>query len=185
MSEAQDRTAAAPNVAAPGFSQQWKWLSWVLVVLVVGAALVIGVVDQTEQLSPAERSSAIARTIRCPQCRGQSVAESNVSIARQIRADIAQRVDSGETDEQIQQAYVDIFDDESILLTPSSTGFASLVWIVPVVTGAVAALALAFAFHRWRDGMAAVNSSSTTQSSDADRALVEQARAEQTRGQQS
>ena len=52
-------------------------------------------------LTDAERANAVARTIRCPQCRIESVAESNVGIAREIRADIARRIDAGETDDQI------------------------------------------------------------------------------------
>lgn len=156
-----------------GFARQWQWLSWVLVGLILVTGLIIGVVDQDEQLSPSERSAAIARTIRCPQCRGQSVAESNVTVARQIRADIAIRVDEGQSDAEIQQAYVDIFDDESILLTPSASGFSSLVWIVPIIAGAIAALALGLAFYRWRG---APSDESGDEIIDADRQLVEEAR---------
>ena len=70
------------------FSNQWKWLSWVLVGIVVVAALVYGTLDERHEPTAAERVSEVARTIRCPQCRGQSVAESNVAVAREIRADI-------------------------------------------------------------------------------------------------
>ena len=159
------------------FGAQWRWLSWVLMAIVAVAVLVIAATGDQGPQSDGERVSELAATIRCPQCRGQSVAESNVTVARQIRADIAERVDRGETDEQIQQAYVDIFKDESILLTPSGEGFSSLVWIVPVIAAALGTLALGLAFARWRGAFAGGGATRRTdESSDADRKLVAKAR---------
>lgn len=146
-----------------------RWLSWVLALIVVAAGLAFGVVDNEVEPTPAERVSQVASTIRCPQCLGQSVSESNAAVARQIRADIRIRIDRGESDEQIQQAYIDQFDDPSIVLRPSGEGFVSLVWIIPVVAAGLGAVALAFAFAQWRSEAAALADLAT----DEDRALIE------------
>ena len=151
---------------ATGFKAQWRWLSWVLVTLVVLTALIIGTTDDGGPRSDGERMSQLAATIRCPQCRGQSVAESNVTIAREIRGDIRNRISAGESDDEIRQVYIDRY-GRSIVLTPDSGGFTGLVWIVPVVAAALATAAIALAFRRWRLEAEAIASAT-----DEDRELV-------------
>lgn len=150
-----------------GFSAQWRWLSWALMVIVASAALAVGAFADTAPKTEGERVSQLASTIRCPQCRGQSVAESDVVIAREIRADIRTRIAAGESDDSIRQDYIQRY-GRSIVLTPDGTGLTGLVWIVPVVATGLAAAAIALAFARWRVEAAAVD-----QATDEDRALVE------------
>jgi len=160
-------------MASTGFQAQWRWLSWVLMVIVGGAALIVGVAGDTGPQSDGERMTQLASTIRCPQCRGQSVAESDVAIAREIRADIRNRISAGETDDQIRQAYIDRY-DRSIVLTPDSGGFTGLVWIVPVVAAAIALAAIGLAFKRWGS-----ESATLEVPTDEDRALVAKLRGRQ------
>lgn len=138
-----------------GFRSQWRWLSWTLMIIVGVAALVIGAAADRGPQSDGERVSQLAATIRCPQCRGQSVAESNVAIAREIRADIRNRISDGETDDQIRQVYIERF-GRSVVLTPDSGGLTGLVWIVPVVATGLALAAIALAFQRWQAEAAAM-----------------------------
>lgn len=154
------------------FGAQWRWLSWVLMAIVTVAALVFGTLDARVVESDGERVASISATIRCPQCRGQSVAESNVTIAREIRADIRLRIAEGQSDDEIRQAYIDRF-GRSVVLTPDAGGFTGLVWIIPVVAAAAAIAAVAFAFARWRNEALADGDDDGATASDADRALVE------------
>lgn len=124
-------------------------LGWGMALVALAVLLTYGSLDGGDTLSDAERAAAIARSLRCPQCAGESVAESNVSVAREIRADIARRVDAGQSDAEIRDAYAVLY-GESILLTPPARGFGSLVWIIPAIVGLTAAAGLAFAFRRWR-----------------------------------
>ena len=158
----------APGTAS--FTRQWRWLSWVLMVIIAGAALLVGAVGDSGPETDGERVSQLASTIRCPQCRGQSVAESNVTIAREIRADIRERVAAGETDDQIRQVYIDRF-GRSVVLTPDADGFTGLVWIVPVVAAALGLAAVGLAFQRWR-----AEAAQLAAATDEDRELVEQLR---------
>ena len=154
------------------FAAQWRWLSWALMAIIAVAVLVIASTGNEGPQSDGERVSELASTIRCPQCRGQSVAESNVTIAREIRADIRTRVAAGESDDEIRQVYIDRF-GRSVVLTPDATGFTGLVWIVPVVAAGLALAAVALAFQRWRAEAAEIDAAT-----DEDRELVAQLRAE-------
>jgi len=136
---------------------------WIVLALVVVAALAFGSgAGRGRTLD--DRVQAVARTIKCPQCSDQSAATSEAPTAVAIRADIARRLARGQTGDEIRDYYGSRY-EESILLNPSSSGTASLVWILPVVALVGAFGGLAFAFRRWK-------AASTGEVSDDDRQLV-------------
>ena len=132
MTDATADLAAPSGVGSQARSARLRLVSWVLLGVVVAVTLGYGALDDGGTRSNAERAAALAQTIACPQCSGQAVGESDVAIAREIRADIARRVERGETDDAIRQVYADRYGDW-VLLTPSSSGVTGLVWVVPVV----------------------------------------------------
>ena len=144
--------------------RRWSWLAIVALVLV---ALVRNAVDDGPPRTIDERVQAIAATLKCPVCRSQSVADSEVAAARAIRADIERRVEVGEDDDAIRSAIAAAYGDE-VQLTPSGSGFAGLVWIVPVIALVLALAGVGAAFARWRHGAPA-------SATDADQALVDEA----------
>jgi len=81
-------------------------------------------------------------------CDGQSVAESDTVVARNIRQQIARRVDEGRSDEMIIAELEAVFPGNDY--TPAASGLSSLVWILPVVAGAGALAGLFVVFRRWR-----------------------------------
>lgn len=124
-----------------------RWLPWVLMGIALAAALAVGIVDADDPPTAAERATALARTIRCPQCQGETAAESNVAIAAAIRADIRERVDQGQSDAEIRQVYADLYGD-SVLLTPPGEGFGSVLWVIPIVAVVVGAAVLGIAWRQ-------------------------------------
>ena len=123
-------------------------LSYGLMAVVLVGALVLG----TRSDGPADaldRAQALEQTIKCPTCRGQSVAESDAAASKAIRSDIARRIADGQSDRDIRDYYAAKY-GEDILLRPTSSGLAGLVWVLPVAIGVVAASGLGFAFWRWR-----------------------------------
>lgn len=141
--------------------------SWGLLAVVVVVALGVSVVG-SEPPTPAERTRSIASQFACPVCDGQSVTNSDAAIANQIEIVIAEQVEAGRTDDQILSFLVNAY-GRQYLLTPSASGAASLVWVLPVVAVVFAFAALAYAFWRWRPADA-------SEVTDADRVLVERAR---------
>ncbi len=139
-------------------------------VAVVTAALVIGASSGDGDPSPAARTRRLAAGLRCPVCQGLSVADSPSSTARAISADIRRRVEAGESDGQIRQAYVERY-GEWVLLEPAGAGLGAVVWALPIAALVLAGGGLALAFRRWRRDIPGPPS-------DEDRELVERARAD-------
>ena len=145
-----------------------RW-SWALMGLVLAGALAVGIRPDDTPRTPEERVFAIASGYKCPTCRSQSVADSEAPSAKAIKAEIARRLEAGESEQDIRDYLVGRFGEE-VVLTPSSSGFTGLVWVIPVVAFAAAAAGLGFAFRRWRRD-------EPLEASEADRERVADARA--------
>jgi cytochrome c-type biogenesis protein CcmH len=130
-----------------------RLLAWAGVLVVALGALAIGARDDGQARTPASRADHIAAELRCPVCEGLSVLDSDATTSRSIRQDIARRIDAGQTDGEIRQAYVDRY-GEWILLRPRGRGLGTVVWVVPVAATAAGLGALAHALARWRRRLA-------------------------------
>lgn len=127
-------------------SPQWPAAAFLLALAVVAAAGVVSVLSGLEQPQDLEaRARAIARELTCPVCQGQSVAESNSVVARQMRAEIGQMLEQGRTREEILSHYVDLY-GTWILGRPPARGPYVLLWGMPLA--ALAAGAAAFLGRR-------------------------------------
>lgn len=136
---------------------------WALLGLVVIVALAVGARAPGERTAD-ERLRSIGGDVRCPTCAGQAVATSDAPAADAIRSQIRADIEAGRSDDAIRNRLTDSYGDD-ILLTPPRSGFAALVWVVPVAAVVVAFGGLALAFRRWeRDEPAGPSS--------RDRALV-------------
>ena len=148
-------------------SARFRRVSWVVIASVVLISLVRGSIDDGPPRTTEEQVQVIASTMKCPICGGQSVADSDVAASRAIRLEIASLVEEGRSSSEVRSAISDAY-GERVQLIPPSSGFAGLVWILPVVAMIVALGALSAAFARWRRAPVSA-------ATDEDRALVEQA----------
>ena len=124
-------------------------VAWIALAVVVLVAVLVAVMGGDDSPSTkADRADAIAHGVRCPTCRGQSVAESAAPAAQAIRLEIRRRIDDGQSREQI-ETYLQTRYGSDILLTPPRSGIGGLVWVLPVVAIVTAAGGLALALQRW------------------------------------
>ena len=126
-----------------------RWGPWIALGIVVAVAVAV-VLWPSGSPSSAARAHDLEAELKCPECQGLSVADSQAPTSRAIRTDIQRRIARGQSDEQIRQAYVDRY-GETILLTPQDSGVSLLVWILPVVVLAMGATGIIFALRRNRD----------------------------------
>jgi cytochrome c-type biogenesis protein CcmH len=144
-----------------------KWGAWIALCAMVAVVLAI-LVWPGGSPSAAERAQSLESELKCPECQGLSVADSQAPTSRAIRTDITKRIADGQSDEHIRQAYIDRY-GESILLAPRSSGISLLVWVLPVLVLSLGATGIAFALARSRRDV-------RLHATAADESLVERAR---------
>ena len=125
-------------------------VGWFIVFAVFAAFMAVGVQRDSSPATPQERVEAVSRRLACPTCDGESVAESRGTASQAIRQEISRLVAQGQmTDDEIVASIDDSY-AESLRLTPGSSGLESLIWVLPIFAGVVAAAGLVVAFSRWR-----------------------------------
>ena len=138
---------------------------WAAAAAVAAGAYLYGAVAPGPPRTNADRAHALARGFACPVCAGQSVAESDVPVAREIRRQIGIWVDEGRSDGYIRDELVAAYDID-IDYNPSGAGLTGLVWILPVAAGVGTAGVLVVMFHRRRTAAATAEPAETADEPD-------------------
>ncbi len=141
-------------MSAPDKGGLRAWAPWIAMAVVVVVALAIGTFARSEP-TPEERAQNLAETIRCPSCKSQSVASSDTPSSQGVRQLIKERIEAGDSDEQIRDFVASRYSRE-ILLDPSGSGFGTLVWALPVIMVIAALAGLVYRFRDYRPGGRAV-----------------------------
>lgn len=144
-----------------------RWLPLALLAGVLVVALAVAARPEVDRSQEA-RVERIAREVRCPTCRGLSVAESDAEAATAVKVFIRDRLQQGASDAQVKAELQQRF-GTGILLRPPASGLSGLVWALPVAALVAAAAGLGYAFWRWR-------AQGRLTATDDDIVLVERAR---------
>jgi cytochrome c-type biogenesis protein CcmH len=94
------------------------------------------------------RTSAVAATLRCPVCQGESIQESPSALAQQMRAVVRDRLRAGETPDQVKDYFVSRY-GEWILLEPRMTGLNVALYVLPVMLVVGGLILVVFLVRRW------------------------------------
>ena len=102
----------------------------VLLLLVVSGATFA--VDPTTMPTPElqQRYEEITHGLRCMQCMNNSIADSPVGLASDLRRDVKEMLLAGKTDAEIREYMVQRYGNV-ILFTPPVSGSSLWVWVLP------------------------------------------------------
>lgn len=95
------------------------------------------------------QAKALMATIRCVECQGQSVADSDAPIAGSMRALIRERIGEGETPDAVRAWLIDRYGDY-ITYDPPLNGLTWPLWLAPVALLGGGALIARSSFRRKR-----------------------------------
>jgi cytochrome c-type biogenesis protein CcmH len=91
-------------------------------------------IDPVEMEDPAlqKRYLELSHELRCMQCQNQSIADSPVSLAGDLRREVRDLLIAGKTDDEIRQFMVDRYGD-FILFRPRVSARTAWLWAAPFV----------------------------------------------------
>jgi cytochrome c-type biogenesis protein CcmH len=118
-----------------------KALLAILALLIGAYALAIDTAPAFEDPAQQKRYDRIVRELRCVQCRSESIADSNVSLAADLRRQVRELMAAGKSDQEIFQYMTDRY-GEYVLFKPRMSPRTILLWGAPILL-LVAGLAVA------------------------------------------
>ncbi|WP_203070724.1 cytochrome c-type biogenesis protein [Falsiroseomonas ponticola] len=110
-----------------------KTLFLLLALLLPGAAhATTNPADMLRDPAQEERARALGREIRCMVCQNQSIEDSEVALARDLRLIVRERIVAGDTDAQVRDFLHARYGD-FVLLRPPFTWSTAALWLTPVL----------------------------------------------------
>jgi cytochrome c-type biogenesis protein CcmH len=101
-------------------------------VLLLGVAIPSAAFDIESMPTPEmqRRYDGLTHELRCMQCQNQSIADSPVGLAEDLRRDVREQIIAGKTDAQIRDSMVARYGN-IILFRPPFTPSTAWVWVLP------------------------------------------------------
>ena len=88
-----------------------------------------------------ERYENINRELRCLVCQNQTIADSNATLAQDLRREVRDMIAAGQTDAQIREIMIERYGD-FVLYRPRMTAGNLLLWAAPVLLLVIGAIVL-------------------------------------------
>lgn len=107
-----------------------------------GNALAIDAEDAFDDPVLQERYEKINRELRCLVCQNQTIADSNATLAQDLRREVRDMIAAGQTDDQIRDFMIERYGD-FVLYRPRMTAGNFLLWAAPVLLLVIGAFVLA------------------------------------------
>jgi cytochrome c-type biogenesis protein CcmH len=104
-----------------------------------------------------QRFDALTHEFRCMQCQNQSIADSAVGLASDLRRDVREQIIAGKSDAEIRASMVARYGNV-ILFRPPFEKSTAWVWVLPILLLLVGVY-VAFRVVRQRAGMVAADDS--------------------------
>ena len=116
----------------------------IILLLAVFAAPAALAIDQDIRFTDPEmqaRYEKLISEVRCLQCQNQSIKDSNVTLAADLRREIARMIQEGQTDQEIADFLVTRY-GEFALYRPRATGKTLALWLAPFLLVVLGGFAL-------------------------------------------
>jgi cytochrome c-type biogenesis protein CcmH len=106
-----------------------------------GAALAIDAEDAFDDPVLQQRYEKINRELRCLVCQNQTIADSNATLAQDLRREVRDMIAAGQTDDEIRDFMIERYGD-FVLYRPRMTAGNFLLWAAPVLLLVIGAFVL-------------------------------------------
>jgi cytochrome c-type biogenesis protein CcmH len=108
------------------------WLLAWLLAMAAGTALAIDAERAFDDPVLQERYEKINRELRCLVCQNQTIADSNATLAADLRHEVRRMISEGKSDDEIRQFMIERYGD-FVLYRPRLTASNFLLWAAPAL----------------------------------------------------
>jgi cytochrome c-type biogenesis protein CcmH len=122
-------------------SERLGTLAWLVIPAIALVVIVVGLWPSDAERDPEARAHALAVSLKCPICAGESIAASQTDLAEDLRGLIAAEIAAGSSDEEIKAMFVANY-GEQVLLDPPGSGWGIALWALPLLLGVVGGFAI-------------------------------------------
>jgi cytochrome c-type biogenesis protein CcmH len=128
-----------------------RWLRLIIIATSLWTAPALAVQPDEILSDPAleTRARELSKELRCMVCQNQSIDDSDAPLARDLRVLVRERLQAGDSDEQVLEFLVKRY-GEFVLLDPRFSGHTALLWLMPVLVLLFGAVVLMLAWRRHR-----------------------------------
>ena len=112
------------------------------------------------------RARVLSKELRCMVCQNQSIDDSDAPLARDLRVLVRERLEAGDSDQQVIDFLVARYGD-FVLLKPRFTSYTAMLWLMPAVVFVIGALALVVFARRHRPRTASASGESASASGES------------------
>jgi cytochrome c-type biogenesis protein CcmF len=112
-----------------------------------------------------QRVQNVASQLKCPVCQGESVADSQATIAQQMRQIIRQQLQSGKSEQDVIQYFIRSYGDQIVWLPPWQ-GFSLLIWLVPMIFLLGGIVLVSIVLREWKANVAAAGAGNAVHQED-------------------
>jgi cytochrome c-type biogenesis protein CcmH len=129
-----------------------KWLCLVATVLwlaILSPAIALGPDEVLSDAALEARARALSKELRCMVCQNQSIDDSDAPLARDLRILVRERLQAGESDQQVINFLVARY-GEFVLLRPRFSWHTALLWLAPATVLLIGACGVLVLARRYR-----------------------------------
>lgn len=108
-----------------------RLVGW-LIAMAALTVMVVGLLPESAEADPDIRQQQLAQRIACPWCQGQSLAESDSAVAKDLVVILREKIDAGWSDDQIYDFFAASY-GKQVLLDPPLSGWGIALWSLPAV----------------------------------------------------
>ncbi len=114
-------------------SRRFRTLLFGAALAVAGAASAIDTEKPLPDPAQQARYEAITRELRCLVCQNEAIADSNATLARDLRREVREMIEEGKSDDEIRDFMIARYGD-FVLYKPRMEGRTWLLWAGPGLT---------------------------------------------------
>jgi cytochrome c-type biogenesis protein CcmH len=157
-----------------GFARHFALLGLlgILGLAAVTPALAVNPDEMLKDPALEARARALSAELRCLVCQNESIDDSNAALAHDIRVLLRERIQKGDTDQQVISFLVSRY-GEFILLKPPFDWNTLLLWLAPPGALAIGGLAATLSYRKRRNRVTEAAPLSEAEAADLQRFLAE------------